>query len=395
MKLLMVSACLPQPSSGASTRNYYLLKALTSQHQVTLLALVNGDEPVASSDLARLASITSKLLILPRPISPAKRWHQLISMLNAKSYFLNLFILSEVQEALDEMLMNEQYDAVIYESSLIAGYRLPGNVKIIIDQHNIEHELLERTFALESNAIRKWYSRQEARLLKHGELDRCRNADLVLVTSERERILLQSFLPQKMIKIVANGVAIDAFHSDCCEQQVTSQVIFTGTMDYYPNIQAVLFFAQHCWPHIRAQIPGATWLIVGKKPLAGVQRLAELPGVTVTGQVADVRPYLAASAVAIAPLLTGSGTRLKILEALAMRKAVVSTSIGCEGLAVVSGKCLLIADQPQAFAQTVVDLLRDKERRKDLGAAGRSLVEANYSWEQCGNQLLHALEQIA
>jgi polysaccharide biosynthesis protein PslH len=392
MKLLMVSACLPQPSWGASTRNYYLLKALTSQHQVTLYALVNGDEPVATSELAQLASITSGLRIFPRPLSSAKRWHQLKSMINAKSYFLDLFILPEVQEALDTVLLHEHYDAVIYESSLIAGYRLPGKVKIIIDQHNIEHELLERTFELESNVIRKWFSRQEARPLKHGELERCRHADLVLVTSEREHILLQRFLPQQMIKIVANGVDIEAFRSDCFEQTVPNQVVFTGTMDYYPNIQAALFFAQYCWPRIRAQIPDATWLIVGKNPPPGVQRLAELPGVTVTGRVPDVRPYLAASAVAIAPLHTGSGTRLKILEALAMQKAVVSTSIGCEGLSVTPGKHLVVADQAEAFAQAVITFMQNPLMRAAYGAAGRSLVEAEYSWDRCGKQLLQAVE---
>ncbi len=394
MKLLMMSACLPQPSWGASTRNYHLLKALTTRHQVTLVALANSDEPVASSEVAHLASITSALRVLPRPISRAKRWQQLRSLISAKSYFLNLFLLPEVQETLNALLVKERYDAVLYESALIAGYRLPQDVKIIIDQHNIEYEQLERTYELENGTLRKWYSKQESRLLKRGELDRCRHASLVLVTSERERILLQHFLPTTAIEVVSNGVDVEMFRSDGYTQEKSHQIIFTGTMDYYPNNEAVLFFARYCWPLIRAQVPDATWLIVGKKPSAEVQRLAELPGVTVTGQVPDVRPYLVSSAVAIAPLRIGSGTRLKILEALAMQKAVVSTSIGCEGLATVPGKHLVVEDQPEMLARAVVTLLHDAEKRQALGEAGRALVEAEYSWEWCGNQLLAALEQI-
>ncbi len=394
MKLLMMSACLPRPSWGASTRNYHLLKALTTRHQVTLVALVNSDESVTTSEVAHLASITPALRVLSRPLSRAKRWQQLRSLVSAKSYFLNLFLLPEVQETLNALFAKEQYDAILYESALIAGYQAPQNVKIIIDQHNIEYELLERTYELEKGTLRKWYSKQENRLLKKGELDRCRHANLVVVTSERERILLQHSLPTTTIAVVSNGVDVEMFRSDGYTQEKSHQIIFTGTMDYYPNNEAVLFFAQCCWPLIRAQVPDATWLIVGKKPSAEVQRLAELPGVTVTGQVPDVRPYLASSAVAIAPLRIGSGTRLKILEALAMQKAVVSTSIGCEGLALVPGKHLLVEDQPEMLARAVVTLLQDVEKRQALGEVGRSLVEAEYSWEWCGNQLLAALEQI-
>src|SRR5579885_3505829 len=248
MKLLMMSACLPRPSWGASTRNYHLLKALTTRHQVTLVALVNSDESVTTSEVAHLTSITPALRVLSRPLSRAKRWQQLRSLVSAKSYFLNLFLLPEVQETLNALFAKEQYDAILYESALIAGYQAPQNVKIIIDQHNIEYELLERTYELEKGTLRKWYSKQENRLLKKGELDRCRHANLVVVTSERERILLQHSLPTTTIAVVSNGVDVEMFRSDGYTQEKSHQIIFTGTMDYYPNNEAVLFFGIviHC-----------------------------------------------------------------------------------------------------------------------------------------------------
>ena len=201
-------------------------------------------------------------------------------------------------------------------------------------------------------------------------------------------------MPRNVIEVVANGVDLEIWQPPDLEQEVAGRIIFTGSMDYYPNVSAVLFFAQACWPLIREQVPHAHWLIVGRNPPPEVQQLAELPGVTVTGSVPDTRPYFAEAEVAIVPLQIGSGTRLKILEALSMQKAVVSTSLGAEGLSVVHDKHLLIADDPPAFAQSVVELLQQPERRRTLGEVGRRLVEAEYSWERCGEQLLDVLDRV-
>src|SRR2546421_2198591 len=367
MKLLMVSPNLPRPTSGASTRNYHLLKTLARQHRVSLLAQVDSTEAAAYSDTPLLEDVAENVQLVALPVSRSKRLRQFMSVVQGKSYSLSVSRVEKVQKALDVLLSHDHYDVVLFESVLIADYRLPQHVKVIIDQHNIEHELLYRTCQYERTGLRKWYNWWEYRLLKPVEIELCRKADLILVTSERERLLLQSMLPGNVSEVVPNGVDTETFHDICVEQEVAKQIIFTGAMDYYPNIDAVLSFAQRCWPRIRVQIPDATWQIVGRNPPPEVQRLAGLPGINVTGTVPDVRPYLAASAVAIAPLSIGSGTRLKILEALAMRKALVSTSVGCEGLAVVPGKHLLVADQPEAFAQAVVALMHDSERRTTFG----------------------------
>jgi len=369
------------------------LKALAREHTVSLLALVGSNEEVEAC-IPPLRSFTQSVRIIARSaFASHKRLEQLTHIIRGKSYILETNNLLEVQDALDELVSNDQYDAVLFESALIAGYRLPSEVKIIVDQHNIEHELLQRTYEREVAWSRKWYNWLESRLLKPIEIERCRRADVVLVTSQREFFLLKNMLLRNVIKVVPNGVDIDIFQNTS-PRETSNQIVFTGAMDYYPNIDAVLFFAEQCWPLIQTQVPGANWQIVGRNPPPEVWKLAQLPGVTVTGSVPDVRPYLAASAVAIAPLRIGSGTRLKILEALAMQKAVVSTGIGCEGLSVESGKHLMIADQPEAFVQAIMELLSNPVLRVALGSAGRALVEADYSWDQCGIQLLQALEQI-
>ncbi len=394
MKLLVVSPYLPSPTWGAGTRNYYLLKALASKHAVSLLLLADGNR-IETGDLSELRGLMNTLQIIPCSVPLSKRTQQLMDVLHGKSHVLSTNIVREVQEALDALLAREHYDIVLFESVTMAGYRLPKNVKVIIDQHNIEYELRYRMFQHETDWLRKWYNWLESRLIKPVELERCRQANVVLVTSERERLLLKQMLPQSVIEVIPNGVDMQAFYSTDPEQEVPGRVVFTGTMDYYPNREAVLFFAERCWPLILAQVPDATWQIVGGYPPPEVRRLAELPGVTVTGMVPDVRPYLAASSVVIAPILVGSGTRLKILEALAMQKGLVSTSRGCEGLDVSAGEHLLVADQPQAFANAVITLMRDVRMRASLGKAGRSLVKTTYSWERCGERLMHTLEKVA
>ncbi len=394
MNLLMVCPFPPSLSWGASTRSYYLLDALAREYSVSLVVLTADVHDAAQdSELAKMQLKRFVKVPLPQAFQH-KRKHQILSVLRGRSRLLDAYHIPTMQELLDDLFSQDHYDVVFFESVFMADYRLPEGVTVIIDQHNIEYELLYRTYQREKSLARKWYNWWESRQLKPVELARCRQAQGVLVTSEREALLLKSFLPHTGIAVVPNGVDTEVFQEASQQQQVPESIIFTGTMNYYPNIDAVLFFARECWPLIRSRVPNATWQIVGKDPPPEVQDLAQLPGVSVTGSVPDVKPYLAAASVAIAPLLIGSGTRLKILEAFAMGKAVVSTSLGCEGLAVVAGEHLLVADQPKLLAQSIVDLLHNEEQRTALGNAGRVLAESTYSWKRCGNDALRALEKF-
>jgi glycosyltransferase involved in cell wall biosynthesis len=360
-------------------------------HTVSLLALVDDLEAEAPR-AAVLQPFTKTIKLFTLPYTHYKRWHQLTKLATGQSHWLSAYSPMAVRGMLDDLFSREHYDAVLFESVLVAGYRLPTGVKKIVDQHNVEHELVHRMYEREPVGARKWYNSLEYRWLKRGEIERCRDADLVLVTSERERRILARLLPGGRIDVVPNGADVSALSSPQLDSEAPDRVVFTGSLDYYPNTQAVQFFARHCWPLVRAEVPSATWEIVGRNPPVEVQSLAVLPGVIVSGSVPSVLPYLAAAAVAVVPLLVGSGTRLKILEALAMGKAVVSTTMGCEGLVLEPGHHLVVADEPEAFARAVVTLLRDPERRAALGAAGRALVEAEYSWERCGDVLLSVLE---
>lgn len=393
MEILMVSPNIPSPTWGASTRNYHLLKALAREHAVTLLGFGGLADEEASGNISLLKNLVRSVQMIPYPEPFSKRRQQFIDVLRGRSSVLKAHTIQEMQRGIDTALANGHYHAVLFESVLMAGYLLPKGIRVIIDEHNIEYELRLRTYRHEKDLLRKWFNRLEGTRIKPFELEQCRNADIVLVTSERERLLLQAQLPECVIEVVPNGVDIGMFDVHDATREVPGRIVFTGSMEYYPNVHAALFFAQNCWPLIRERVPHATWHIVGKNPLPEVRKLAELTGVTVTGTVPDVRPYIASAEVCIVPLLIGSGTRLKILEALAMQKAVVSTSIGCEGLAGVPGKHWVVADEPEAFAQSVMAFMNNAEMRKRFGNAGRALVEAEYSWKQCGTRLLQALEK--
>jgi sugar transferase (PEP-CTERM/EpsH1 system associated) len=398
MHILVVSTSLPGSGGGANTRNFYLLRSLASKHRISLLAYAGQDELENTAVLQQLRELTHSLKIVEyiRTTSQTKRRQQLLSALQGKSYILQTYMVEGIQQALDEIISNATIDVVLFESVLLAGYQLPSSVSSVIDQHNIEHEILDRTYQGEKGILRRWYNRHESQQLKPVELERCRRADAVVVTSDREQQILQKYLPTQAISTVPNGVDIEMFQqaAGAENQEIPGRIVFTGTMNYYPNTQAALYFARHCWPRIREEVPNATWQIVGKEPPQEIRALAQLPGVEVTGEVPDVRPYLAQAEVTLAPLQIGSGTRLKILEALAMEKAMVSTSIGCEGIAVKGNEHLLIANEPEAFTRAVIELLHSPEQRRKMGAAGRALVEQQYSWQQCGERLLDVLDRL-
>lgn len=394
MNILMVSPLFPTPTSGQNTRNFHLLQTLAKDHHVSLLALEDNSAGISPEHLALVSACTASMQIIPLPAHSPKRWQQMVGLARGVPYVLQTYILPVVQEALNKLLAMQHFDVVLYEGMHIADYQLPAHVTAILDEHNLEFELRLRTYRQEHALLRKWYNWLEGHLLKPVEIERCRKAQVVLMTSERERMMLQQWLPESRIVVVPNGVDSANFQPANDEQEKVANIVFTGAMGYYPNVDAVRFFAQHCWPLIHMRIPEATWQIVGKNPMPEVLQLANLPGVTVTGAVPDARPYLAAASVAIAPLRIGSGTRLKILEAFAMQKAVVSSSIGCEGLEVESGRHLLVADQPEAFAEAVITLLNQPEKRRELGRAGRALVETTYSWEQCGQHLLDVIAEM-
>lgn len=395
MKLLFVNKELPYPpAGGGKIRVYSLLKHLAERHEVNLIAF--SHEPDPSAQVAALKAFCANVVAVPvepQQLRLNKRKQQLRSIISTMPYQRIAHYSPAMQQAIDQFVARHPVDALTIEYAQMAYYRLPKHVPCVLDQHNVENEIFYRTFRNDTVSLRKLYSFLEWRKFTRDEIKACRSFPLVLTTSERDRKVLQGYAPQTEFAVVPNGVDGEYFQNNA-QSTTEDTILFTGTIDYYPNTDGLLFFLDDILPLVRERRPNARFVIVGKNPPPQIARYTSDPQIVVTGFVDDVRTYFEQASVFVTPLRVGGGTRLKILEALAMRKAVVATSIGAEGINVTHGRDILLADQPRAFADAVVTLLEDQALRDRLGAAGRQLIEQRYDWRLVVRTLEQAYEQL-
>jgi glycosyltransferase involved in cell wall biosynthesis len=264
---------------------------------------------------------------------------------------------------------------------------------VVLFEHNVEYLIWQRLANLETTPWKRALFEMEWRKVRACEADACRRANLTIAVSDDDKERLAELGSGNRIVSIPTGVNTGYFEPRV-GAEVPARLVFSGSMDWHPNEDAVCYFVDTILPRIRADVPNVSFTIVGRNPSARVRELAAQPGVTVTGTIDDVRPSIAAASVYVVPLRAGSGTRIKIFEALAMAKAVVSTTVGAEGLALESGRHFLAADTPHDFAQSVIRLLRDPARRQALGDAGRALVETNYSWATIARQFEERCEEV-
>ncbi len=392
MEILVLAPYPPHPHYfGASIRTYSLVRMLAREHQVTVLCFASPEERAALGPLRELCAGVQT--VDHPPGARRKRLYQIRALL-ARPYSYYATYSPVMAAALARLLAQRRFDLVQLEGGDMAPYyKLPATILKVLDEHNIEYQLLERTWRQARSPLRRLYNRLEAQKLRRAELAACQRVDAVLATSDVDRAALARDVPEVPIHVIPNGVDTAFFMPDGAPEDPRS-VLFTGAMDYHPNTDGVLYFAGEIWPRIRTQALESVLTVVGKNPPARVRALTR-DGIVVTGTVPDVRPWMRRAAVFVVPLRVGGGTRLKILEALASGRAVVSTSLGCEGLEITPGEEIIVADAPQAFADAVVRCLRDPVLRARLGARGRALVERRYRWEAIGATLNDLYRELA
>lgn len=378
LRILVMTPSMPYPPIwGFGVRVYQLVRHLAARHDVTLLTYGEPREAEAVAVLERLG-VRVELVPPPPGEREQKRHAQLTALLLLQSYQARRLDSAAMQSAIDRLLATNSFDIVQVESSQLLTFSLPTTARIVLDEHNIEYELLYRMFREERSVVRKLYNWFEYVRFRREEQRRWSRADACLVTSEREAPIVQAVAPATPTVVVPNGVDCEYFTPNDAPAAPDS-IVFTGLMRYRPNVDAVSYFGREILPRIAASRPGVQFAIVGAGPTAEVCQL-QGPNVQVTGQVPDVRPYVARAAVAVVPLRMGGGTRLKVVEALAMGKPIVSTSLGCEGIDVRHGEHLLIADDAPAFADAVLRLLADPALATALGRRARALAEEKYGW---------------
>lgn len=396
MKVLWVKSggFLPL-DTGGKIRSYNLLRELARRHEVTVFTFYPEHPGDCHSELKEFCSDA-----ILHPLSLPARATVPDMLAYAKNIFRPLpysmvkYCRPEVGVRLKELLAARSYDAIICDfllTSAVVPWEHP--CPKILFTHNIEAVIWERHWRVSRNPLWKAISWREYRTMARVERMYLRKADHVLTVSDTDRGFFSNIVPSEKITTIPTGVDVDYFNSELSAgSEKPGTLVFTGSMDWLPNEDAILYFAEKILPLVQERAPGVTLLVVGRKPSPRVQALAaKNPATQVTGTVSDIRPYIKSGSVYVVPLRIGGGTRIKIFEAMAMAKAVVSTSVGAEGLPVTHGENIILADEPEDFAARIVTLLSSEKERMRLGTAARQLVETRYSWPAVTDVLESAL----
>ncbi|MEM7257043.1 MAG: glycosyltransferase, partial [Pseudomonadota bacterium] len=299
---------------------------------------------------------------------------------------------NRMQQAITAQLSSGQYDLLMVEFSQMGYYDIATDIPKYVDQHNVEYEIMQRTYETEKSPLRRLLAKSEWRKYRNHEIENCEKFTACLTTSKRDAEILQQRSAQLKCHVIPNGVDSEYFKPGNTHVD-PNMILFTGTISYYPNTEGIMWFHQNIWPLIKTLKPEATFCIAGKAPPPEVQNLAASDDqIIVTGAVDDMRDYYGKAAVVVVPLRVGGGTRLKILEGMAMQKAIVSTSVGAEGIDHTEGKNILLRDTPEDFANAVVEVMENDDLRADLERYGRELVELKYDWQAVSNILCDVFE---
>jgi sugar transferase (PEP-CTERM/EpsH1 system associated) len=405
MRVLWLKSDLLLPlDKGGKLRTWHLMRHLAQRHEITYLAF--AEPGTSAADVEGMKEVAARVETITRT-EPAKgtlRFYADAAMhlLDPLPYAVGKYRSRAFTQRLNRLLSTEPFDLIVCDF-LVPAVNLPKHLPCpaVIFTHNVESEIWRRHAETRRGLVgRLLYDAQYRRMLRF-EARTLSRFDGVLAVSNADRETLARVYPGAIgqpVHVVPTGVDTEYFSPPPLPtpQAAVRNLIFTGSMDWLPNEDAMVYFCHEVMPIIRAEEPAVTLTIVGRAPTPAVKKLGdECPGVVVTGRVDDVRPYMTDAAVYVVPLRIGGGTRLKIFEAMAMGKAVVSTTVGAEGLPVTNGEHVLLADDPHTFARAVVRLMRDVDRRRQIESAARALVVDRYDWSAVGGELESALERFA
>ncbi len=398
MRILFLTPQLPfPPRQGTQIRNYHLLRAAATAHQVDLVSFARPGEGLARAN--PLLELCGQVKLVPAPPARSRGSRLRVLLSSLEPDMAHRLRSEQFDEALRSVAAGNKYDLIQIAGLEMARY-LPAaravapRARLVFDDHNAEYLLQARAAEVDAHRAASWpkagYSLLQWLKLRRYEAWVCRRADRVLAVSEADAAALRTLgTPPERFQVVPNGVDTDFYRPEGSVIPDPATLLFTGTMDYRPNVDAMRWFVSEVLPLISAQRPEVTLQIVGRSPAPFVVQLASShPGVTVTGPVEDVRPYFSRSSICVVPIRMAGGARLKILEALAMGVPIVSTRMGSEGIDLSDGKELLLADSAQDFAAAVLRLLEDQGLRRQLSTQGRRAAEERFDWSRVAPRLL-------
>jgi sugar transferase (PEP-CTERM/EpsH1 system associated) len=391
VRILYLSHRVPYPpNTGERIRIFHHLRHLTAAHEVHLLSFADRDDDGGSA--AHLRESCRSVELVPLPTVPAAA-RAAVAVMSGGSLTAAYFDAAAMRAAMARAAARTSFDVVWASSSALAPL-LPGVQarRRVVDFIDVDSEKW-REFARHTSPPLAWLYGLEAARLHRLEAQIAATADSVLVASDSEAALLRRALPSAPLRVVQNGVDTRYFHPVTRANSARPpQLVFCGSLDYRPNIEAVLFFLDNVLPLVRRRAPDVEFTAVGHRPPGALLRAARRAGVRVAGSVPDARPFLAAADICVVPLRFGRGVKNKVLEAMAMGVPVVATRVAVEGLAVRDGVQLLIADTAADFATAVTELISDRARRDALAVAALRYVQESHRWENTLRELDEMLE---
>jgi glycosyltransferase involved in cell wall biosynthesis len=409
MRVLWLSHVVPYPpKAGVLLRAYYLLKSLAESNEVDLIAFVQRpllqtfypDVETGLEECRReLAKFCRSVTFLPiaRAVRPFGRIRTAAEALFARNGYVASWLESaQARAEITRCVGGRRYDVVHFDSLSVALYRpLVKDVPATLGHHNAESHMLVRRAQHETNLVKKLYFRLEARRLARYEAQIAAWFKLHISCSELDSQRLRAVMPAARIVCIPNGVDIE-FFTPAGLAPTANSLIFIGTMNWYPNVDAVNYLLREIWPRVRALAPEITLDIVGAGAPRSIKELAaRSAGVTLHGFVSDIRPLLERAALYVCPIRDGGGTKLKILDALAMHKCIIAHAVACEGIAVTAGKNVVFAETPDEYVTQIKRLIADPAQRHNMGAEARELVVQKYSFAAIGAAFTATLRNVA
>ncbi len=403
MRLLFLTGQVPYPPhAGGALRTYGLLHGLhQAGYSIDLLTFIDADQPDPAS--TPLAEYCDQIITVPTPRRHLPtRLRELLTTSQpdmARRAFATAF-----QAKLRSQLVHRAYDLVQIESLEMAAYLPTINavrpaVRVIYDSFNAEYDLQRLMYEVDRHNLSRLpyaiYSLVQSRRLSSFEKSVCEQVDRVIAVSDEDARAFANLAPGVPVEVIPNGIFVEEYSRTTQQFDLGSAaLVFTGTMNYRPNVDAVLWFADHVLGDIRKTVPDVRFFVVGNRPHERLYAIRQRSEVEVTGYVQDVLPFLHSAAVYVAPLRMGSGTRLKLLQAMAARCAIVSTHVGVAGIKATPGQELILADDAISFAQATIGLLRDPAGRARLGKAAHDLVCQQYDWTVILPRLLRVYQEL-
>ncbi|MFZ5979901.1 MAG: glycosyltransferase family 4 protein [Candidatus Zixiibacteriota bacterium] len=390
MKILLITHLVPYPPKGGVTlRNYNLLKETAAHHEIHMVTFYqrvhHRDEQELKHSIEEVRKLCRRLEVYPVPTDYSRfGWYALLffNLFSLTPYSVWRYSSNPMTAVIKNLLEEEKFDLMELGTIALGNFcRLAPDLPKVLVHHNIESHLLLRRSKYYRNPLARLYVAWQGWKLKRYERKISRRIDYHTTVSQGDKDILSEYCQDARIEVVPNGVDTEYFRAT--DDPVTpNSLIYVGGMTWFPNYDAIQYFLEEIWPLVNAEAPDATFIHIGRQTSDEFEKLSRKnPNLKFLGYVDDIRPEITKAAVYIVPLRIGGGTRLKILDALSMGSAIVSTSIGCEGIEVTDGEDILVADDPYTFAQKIIGLFRQPEKREAMSLKARQTALEKYSWK--------------